>query len=519
MAGAPPPLVTQAPPILIVGGGLAGLFCALKLAPRRVAVLTPGSIDEGAASFWAQGGVAAAVLDTDSPERHAEDTLKAGAGIVDARIALGVAREARARIDDLLAYGVPFDRVDGELTPSREAAHSERRIVRVKGDTAGRAIMETLVARVREAPSIELMEGYCAQELLTREGRAIGLRARGRDGLLRDFLSSEIVLATGGIGHLYRVTTNPVEARGVGLAMAARAGALIADAEFVQFHPTAIDIGVDPAPLATESLRGEGAIIVDRSGHRFMADIDPAAELAPRDIVARGVFASIAAGRGAFLDARATVGAEFPARFPTVHASCRAGGVDPVTAPIPIAPAAHYHMGGVAADACGRTSLAGLWAAGEVAATGLHGANRLASNSLLEAVVFAARIAEHIPATREEAQSPPAPPAGGETAAAAPLDLVEELRDTMARDVGVIRDRAGLTRALAAILRLEAATASAEFRNMTTAALLATSAALARRESRGAHFRADFPQADAALAQRSYMTLAQAREFVEEALK
>ncbi|PWB93983.1 L-aspartate oxidase [Methylosinus sporium] len=505
-------------PILIVGGGLAGLFCALKLAPRRVVVLTPGSIDEGAASFWAQGGVAAAVLDTDSPERHAEDTLKAGAGIVDARVALGMAREARARIEDLLSYGVPFDRAGGKFTPSREAAHSERRVVRVKGDTAGRAIMETLVAAVRATPSIELLEGFSAQELLTRDGGVIGLRARGRDGLLRDFLSHATVLATGGIGHLYRVTTNPKEARGLGLAMAARAGAIIADAEFVQFHPTAIDIGVDPAPLATESLRGEGAIIVDRFGHRFMADIDPGAELAPRDIVARGVFASVAAGRGAFLDSRAAVGAEFPTRFPTVYASCMAGGVDPVTEPIPIAPAAHYHMGGVATDAQGRTALAGLWAAGEVASTGVHGANRLASNSLLEAVVFAARIAAHIPATQEEA-AVAVPPSARDEAAAPRQDLVDELRHVMARDVGVIRDRAGLTRAAAAILRIEAATTNVELRNMALTALLATSAALARRESRGAHFRSDFPRAEDALADRSYMTEAQARAIAAEALK
>ena len=508
--------MTQAP-ILIVGGGLAGLFCALKLAPRRVAVLTPGSIDEGAASFWAQGGVAAAVLDTDSPERHAEDTLKAGAGIVDAEVTLGMAREARARIEDLLSYGVPFDRADGKFTPSREAAHSERRIVRVKGDTAGRAIMETLVAAVRATPSIELFEGFSAQELLTHDGRVIGLRARGRDGLLHDFLSTATVLATGGIGHLYRVTTNPKEARGIGLAMAARAGALVADAEFVQFHPTAIDIGVDPAPLATESLRGEGAIIVDRFGHRFMAEIDPAAELAPRDIVARGVFASIAAGGGAFLDARAAVGAEFPARFPTVYASCMAGGVDPVTAPIPIAPAAHYHMGGVASDVRGRTSLAGLWAAGEVASTGVHGANRLASNSLLEAVVFAARIASDI--GEQSLETAPASASTPDEAGAPDQGLVDELRDVMARDVGVIRDEVGLTRAARAILRIEAATNHAQLRNMALTALLVTSAALARRESRGAHFRSDFPQAEDALAHRSYITAARARAIAEEALK
>jgi L-aspartate oxidase len=509
-------LVTSAPPVLIVGGGLAGLFCALKLAPRRALVLTPGSIDQGAASFWAQGGVAAAVLDTDSPERHAEDTIAAGAGIVDAEVALGMAREARARIDDLFALGVPFDVADGRFTPSREAAHSERRIVRVKGDTAGRAIMETLVRAARACASIELAEGFSARDLLMRDGRVVGLRAHGRDGTLRDFLSPAVVLATGGIGHLYRVTTNPNEACGVGLAIAARAGALVADAEFVQFHPTAIDIGVDPAPLATESLRGEGAIIVDRHGHRFMAHIDPAAELAPRDIVARGVFASIAAGGGAFLDARA-IGADFPARFPTVHASCMRGGVDPVAAPIPIAPAAHYHMGGVATDARGRSSLAGLWAAGEVASTGVHGANRLASNSLLEALVFSARIAADI----GDAADPL--PANAEAAAPAEerLDagLVEELRDVMARDVGVIRDSAGLTRAAGAILRIEAASASVDLRNMATTALLVTSAALARRESRGAHFRSDFPKSEPALARRSYMTLPQARAIAEEAQK
>jgi L-aspartate oxidase len=514
----PSALVTQAPPVLIVGSGLAGLFCALKLAPRRARVLTPGAIDEGAASFWAQGGVAAAVLETDSPERHAEDTVAAGAGIVDAEVALGMAREARARIDDLFSYGVPFDREGSNFTPSREAAHSERRIVRVKGDTAGRAIMETLVRAARACPTIELVEGFCAQELLLSQGHVIGLRALHQGGATRDFLAPAVVLATGGIGHLYRVTTNPNEARGVGLAIAARAGALIADAEFVQFHPTAIDIGADPAPLATESLRGEGATIVDATGHRFLADIDPAAELAPRDIVARGVFASIAAGRGAFLDARAAVGAEFPLRFPTVYASCRAGGVDPVKEPIPIAPAAHYHMGGVATDARGRTSLAGLWAAGEVASTGVHGANRLASNSLLEALVFAARIADDLRDMSEEAPSLAALDSAPAQGALDPA-LVEELRDVMARDVGVIRDRAGLARAVGDILRIEAATTNAQLRNMATTALIVASAALARRESRGAHFRSDFPQADAALAQRSYMTLAQARALAEEALK
>ncbi|MGA8169813.1 MAG: L-aspartate oxidase, partial [Methylocystis sp.] len=457
---------------------------------------------------------------------HAADTVAAGAGLVDADIALGVALEARARIDDLLAYGAPFDRdALGVLQPSREAAHTHRRIVRVRGDAAGRAIMETLAQRVRETPSIEVIEGLTAYEIYTLDGRAAGVLSLDADGRSRFHPCKALVLATGGVGHLYRVTTNPVDACGAGVAMAARAGALISDAEFVQFHPTAIDIGADPAPLATESLRGEGALIVDRDGHRFLADIDPAAELAARDIVARGVFNSIAAGKGAFLDARVAVGKEFATRFPTVYASCMAAGIDPATAAIPIAPAAHYHMGGVATDAKGRTSLPGLWAAGEVACTGLHGANRLASNSLLEALVFGARVAADV---------------GADLAATTPLDdsaisfsfnrtkaqsdhngfepaIVEELRDAMADHVGVVRDGAGLSRALAAILRLRQDAQGPHTQNMLTTALLITAAAFARRESRGAQFRSDFPNASPQLARRSRLTLFEAESLAREA--
>src|SRR5262249_11353112 len=260
-------------------------------------------------------------------------------------------------------------------------------------------ILAALTAAVRAAPSIRVIEGYCAEELLAANGAVTGLRLRWADDPIArpvTIAARAIVLATGGIGHLYAVTTNPSEAGGIGLAIAARAGAVIADPEFVQFHPTAIMVGRDPAPLATEALRGEGAVLINGSGERFMPAVHPLAELAPRDIVARGVFAELAAGRGAFLDAREALGARFAAKFPTVFASCIAAGIDPVREPIPIAPAAHYHMGGIAVDARGRSSLQGLWAAGEVSCTGAHGANRLASNSLLEAVVYAARIAEDI---------------------------------------------------------------------------------------------------------------------------
>src|SRR5258708_34862975 len=341
--------------VVIVGGGLAGLFCALKLAPRLVTVVSAAPLGQGASTAWAQGGIAAAVAEGDSAEAHAADTVAAGAGLVDETIALGLAREAGARIHDLLQYGVPFDRdLEGRLAVGREAAHSARRIVHVRGDMAGKAIISALIEAVRRTPSIRVIEGYVAEALLTEDNAVTGLQLRkAGDVAARPLIiaSRAVVLATGGLGHLYAVTTNPKEASGQGLAIAASAGAVIADPEFVQFHPTAIMAGRDPAPLATEALRGEGATLINERGERFMPARHPLAELAPRDIVARGVFAEIAAGRRAFLDARQAPRARFADKFPTVHASCLAAGIDPAKQPIPIAPAAHYHMGGIAVDA------------------------------------------------------------------------------------------------------------------------------------------------------------------------
>jgi L-aspartate oxidase len=381
---------------------------------------------------------------------------------------------------------------------------------------AGHAIMQALIARVRATPSIEVIEDRTAEDLITHNGRAIGVMLRDAEGRREKLAAGAIVLATGGIGHLYRVTTNPAESRGLGLAMAARAGAIIADAEFVQFHPTAIDIGRDPAPLATEALRGEGATLVNREGVRFMQALHADAELAPRDIVARGVFAELQAGRGAYLDARKHPGARLADEFPTVAQICLLAGLDPTHDLIPVCPAEHYHMGGVWTDARGRTSLGGLWAIGEVASTGVHGANRLASNSLLEAVVFAARAAEDLSA-RDERQFDIAPVESflrsrvPQSPHIAQPHIEERLRDTMTAHCGVLRDGAGLRRALGVIGALEQEARDQLIKNTCAAALMIAAAALAREESRGGHCRTDFPDTDPNQARRSRLTLREAR--------
>lgn len=490
------------PSTLIIGSGLAGLFAALKLAPHPCTLLSPAPLGEGASSAWAQGGIAAAIGPGDSVESHVEDTLRAGAGLCDEPMVRLMASEASDRILDLLEFGVPFDRdLAGTLVQSREAAHSAHRIVRVKGDQAGKAIMAALVEAARAAPSIHIIEGAEATDLLVQDGVVKGARVRLKGGqgaaALAELRAEVTLLATGGIGQIYAVTTNPKESRGDGLAMAARAGARVMNAEFVQFHPTAIDIGRDPAPLATEALRGEGAVLVNAAGERFMVAHHKDAELAPRDVVARGVFAELVAGRRPALDARQAVGAHFPEKFPSVYAACIAAGIDPVKQPIPVTPAEHYHMGGVATDADGRTSLPGLFAVGEVACTGVHGANRLASNSLLEAVVFAARAAEAIkalgPAGTVEMSAlrpaPEEPDSGAEIA---------EVRALMARHLGVERTREGMAYAIAELQALRLGGGSRILDDMALVALLVAVSAFARHESRGAHFRTDFPALDPA---------------------
>ncbi len=509
--------------IVVVGAGLAGLFTALKLAPLPVTVISPAPLGEGASSLWAQAGMAAALAEGDTPEDHAADTIRAGAGIVDEKIALLMAQEARERIEDLLRYGVPFDKdLEGRLSLSHEAAHRSRRILHVKGDTAGRAIMAAVTAAARATLSITVLEGLAARDLIVHNGRVQGISLASVDGKAgaRGLVlpARAVVLATGGAGQVFAITTNPLEARGEGVAIASRAGAVIADAEFIQFHPTAIDIDRDPAPLATEALRGEGAILVNTKGERFMRAVHEDAELGPRDVVARAVYREVVGGRGAFLDCR-PLGPSLVDHFPAMIAACGKAGIDPTREPIPVAPAAHYHMGGILTDAQGRSTLDGLWACGEVTSTGAHGANRLASNSLLEAVVFGARVANDIAHTL-----PPLP--SNKIATETPdveeyvhnKEAEQTLRRVMSAEAGVVRDAQSLTNALTSIVSLERENeGDKQLANMLTTAKLITAAALKRKESRGAHFRSDYPAPDEAQAKRSFITLAKADEIAREA--
>lgn len=475
--------------VLIVGAGLAGLFLALQIAPRPCTVISPAPLGQAASSAWAQGGLAAALHPNDSPQQHAADTIAAGAGLVDPIIARLIAEEGPARVRDLIALGVPFDRTpDGALALSLEAAHSHPRVARVAGDLAGKAIMDALVAAVAAAQHIQVIEGVRAAGLLQDASlRVAGVILRASDGTLSTRTARETVLCTGGSGGLFQVTTNPPEARGDAVAMAWEAGALVADLEFVQFHPTAIDVGRDPAPLATEALRGEGATLHNRDGTAFMAAYHPLAELAPRDEVARAVHTERMSGRGAFLDCRTAVGDHFPEHFPTVFAACASSGIDPRTDMIPISTAAHYHMGGIVPDFWGRSTLDGLSVCGECTSTGVHGANRLASNSLLEAVVFSHRIAERL----REANLAEAAAAAGYVPGSLPTAALQTLRAIMSTSCGVVRDAAGLAEVLETISRLQAAHGPA--RALTTARLMAQSA-LNREESRGGHYRSDFPE-------------------------
>ena len=494
--------------IVIVGSGLAGLMTALTLAPEPVVIVTRSLIGEETSSAWAQGGIAASVGADDSAAIHLADTLAAGDGLCDAKVAARIVAEAPAAIAALERAGVEFDRDGtGELSLGLEAAHSLRRIVHSKGDGSGAAIVRALAEAVARTPSITVLEGCQAQRLLLDGDRIAGLLClTDKGGVVLP--SSRIVLATGGIGGLFDATTNPVGNFGQGIALAASAGALLADMEFVQFHPTALDSRRRPLALVSEAVRGEGALLVNERGERFMAGVE-GAELAPRDVVARAISAEIARGGRVFLDARDALGNRFAARFPVIDALCREADVDPASDLIPVRPAVHYHMGGVATDENGRSSVPGLWVAGEAASTGLHGANRLASNSLLEAAVMGMRAARDIAGM--DASFARLPHYLPQTVAPDPA-LV---RPIVSRHLGVLRNAGAIHGAIAALLPLCEREGPA-----TDPALVALTIAVfasLRTESRGAHARTDFPL-KLRHAQRRMMHLADALDIARSVI-
>ncbi len=480
--------------VVIVGGGAAGLATALAIDGRRVRLLAKGAPGADGASAMAQGGIAAALGAGDSAARHAADTIEAAGelaveGAVDA-LTLG----ARDWIETLERLGTGFDRgPDGELALGREAAHRLARIVHAEGDRTGHHLSRALGRAVLARTDVIVERGVVARDLIVAGGRVIGVEAHDPSrGAIR-FLAPAVVLATGGIGRLYRDTTNPASSTGDGLAMAARAGAWLADLEFVQFHPTALAAESDPRPLLTEALRGAGATLVDDRGERFMVALDPRAELAPRDVVARAIARRLRDGQ-VWLDATGVAPRRFAERFPTVWAICRRHGLDPRRQRLPVRPAEHYHMGGVLTDLDGRTTLPGLWAAGEVACTGVHGANRLASNSLLECLVFGGRVARDL--ARQPRRPVTAVPEPVEVADPTSCDPAVEaaMRAVMSRHLGILRDGDGLESARRELSELEApASGDPRLRSMWTAAALITAAATRRRESRGSHHRTDRP--------------------------
>lgn len=510
---------------IVVGTGVAGLRAALELARggARVTLLTKERADESNTEY-AQGGVAVALSADDEASLHEDDTTSAGAGLCDAEAVHALVSEGPRYMSELIGWGAEFDREDGRLLFTREAAHSRRRILHAGGDATGREIVRALLSRAKSQEEIEFVSHAATESLVMEDGRCVGVRFL--DPALRaprEVRARGVILASGGAGQLYLHTTNPAVATGDGMAMAYRAGAELADMEFVQFHPTALNVEGAPRFLLSEAMRGEGGVLRNAGGKRFMTRYHERAELAPRDVVSRAIVAEMerTATRTVFLDMTALSPTFVRRRFPKIHDTCQRFGLDIAREPVPVSPAAHYTMGGVRTDLEGRTSLAGLYAAGEVACTGVHGANRLASNSLLEGLVFGARagaaaLADHADDTRaapgstggtvggvrddeatlEEATLAAAAPNDGAAVGEIALAVRKRVRRLMWERVGILRSRQSLQRALTEFEQIGRARLRTPSRNFLTVATLVARAALWREESRGAHYRVDFPQRD-----------------------
>lgn len=527
------------PPVVVVGAGLAGLVTATELSSAGVdvALVSAGRLGVDCASDWAQGGLAAAVGDDDDVASHVADTVAAGAGLCDVAAVERIVAAGPSVVEFLSHHGARLDRdAIGRLELGLEGGHSRRRIVHAAGDGSGREMTRAMVEAVRSAHRVTVRErAIVTRVVVGADGVVCGVVLRGHAGAAVSMPASAVVLATGGIGALFAHTTNPRGSWGSGLALGLRAGAMARDLEMVQFHPTALDVGLDPLPLVSEAVRGEGAHLVDDLGERVVDN-----DLAPRDVVARAIWGRLTTGRQVYLDAR-PLGRHLATRFPGVARLCSSAGLDPSVDLLPVRPAAHYHMGGLRTDDHGATSVPGLYAVGEVAATGLHGANRLASNSLLEAVVTGRAAAQHIAGAQQAQPTTAIATTGAATAAPTaaaqddgqkPRDLDQNVgapvhypswgpgspsapvaadRAALEAGCGVIRHAAGLERAMAALRP------GAEPRDARLVAWLVAYSALSRRESRGGHTRTDFPRTDAT-ARHTDLTLTEALASVEPLL-
>lgn len=504
----------------VVGSGIAGLRAAIELsAAGSVLVLAKSNLSDSATA-WAQGGIAVALSDEDEIGLHEQDTLKAGDGLCRPEAVAVLVEEGPKYITQLIEWGTEFDRAGTKLAFTREAAHSRSRILHAHGDSTGREISRALLARAHTIPHLHLRAHAFTTELIVERGRAAGLRFIDEtDGSQHELRAGAVLLATGGLGQIYRETTNPEVATGDGMAIAYDAGAVLSDMEFMQFHPTALAIKGAPRFLLSEALRGEGGVLCNIDLERFMKRYNEAQELAPRDIVARAIVSEMhrTQSEHVFLDMTEKTEEFLKKRFPRIYETCLSYGLDLATDMAPVCPAAHYMMGGVKTDLWGRTSLPGLYAAGETAATGVHGANRLASNSLLEGLVFGARAGQAMmedapagkrhpgalpgspapmPGNSADAQKNSAKAAGKPAAACA---LLGKIRDVMWREVGIMRSGKELVDAIKQLRAMEMPKSEKpgrgahELRNLHTLAIVMARSALAREESRGSHYRSDFP--------------------------
>jgi L-aspartate oxidase len=495
--------------VLILGAGIAGLRAAIEIPPPLdVLVISKGKLQQSS-SNWAQGGIAGVLDPEDRFENHIEDTLGAGAGLCDPAVVQAVIREAPAHLNELVSWGTRFDLEEGRLALTLEGGHSHRRIVHAFGDATGQEVMRAVAAKALASANLSLWEDAVTLDLLTDEGACVGAAVHRATWGLALVWARQVILATGGAGQLYRETTNPAVATGDGMAAAYRAGAALRDMEFMQFHPTVLYVAGSARHLISEAVRGEGAYLRDKNGHRFMPEADPRAELAPRDIVARAISRQMDATKHAnvYLDLSHLDADMVRKRFPGIDRVCRGFDLDIAKDWIPVRPGAHYMIGGVTVDLRGRTTVPGLWAAGEVTSSGLHGANRLASNSLLEGLAYGKWCGHGAAAAcgggaTNLAARPLDARGRSERGALDAIDLRNSLQSVLGRKAGIVRDRAGLTEALEDIefwcrYVLAQAFPSAEgweLQNLLTVARLLVWGALQREESRGTHYRSDFPE-------------------------